>query len=46
MMESRPVMIEQATHVTELGGRHAERVTLYLDSKLSGPVATAAAGGK
>lgn len=46
LMESRPVMIEHAGNVTELGGLHAERVTLYLDAKLSGAPAIADAGGK
>lgn len=35
MIESRPVMVHSAGRISELGTKHAEMVTIFLDEKLS-----------
>lgn len=41
MMEARPVMVHRAGQINELGAKHAELVTVFLDEKISAAGATA-----
>lgn len=36
LFETKPVLVDRTGRVTELGHRHAEQITLFLDDKLAG----------